>query len=172
MCEGEGFLEDCILALRTFLAQSPLLATVSVDASYSSRRVSSLLSTFTSASIRTYKLEVPGCSTDLKLLIASATPLLLPRMIHFECTSSQYHGPMTIKFIQSLLDVIKSRWHVERREVAKLRSVRLCFECVVIVEGAEELFSMMDCLRVLKAEGLDIVVFQSCNDGLTRQQLL
>ncbi len=92
------------------------------------------------------------------MLSASATPLLLPHMTHFECMSRKDRGAMTVGFMRSFLDVIQSRWCVERREVEKLRSVRLCFEHVVIVGGAEELSSMLNCLRVPKAEGLDIVV--------------
>ncbi|KAF9025168.1 hypothetical protein BDZ89DRAFT_90238 [Hymenopellis radicata] len=166
--------EDYVSAFRTFLAQSPMLASVEIEASHLPRPIHNhqFISSFTSASIRTLKLGVKFHIEDLVLLTASATPLLVPNMTHFECTSRQetYDGMWSM--VHSAIDVVQSRWHVTRNDVAKLEYVRLCFGHALEddEEVKEKLRRTIDCLRVLKAEGLDIVIFECrvnefCDNG-------
>ncbi|KAF9010352.1 hypothetical protein BDZ89DRAFT_1078150, partial [Hymenopellis radicata] len=169
--EDDDVMEDCVFALKTFLAQSPLLDTVLFHGAYLATPVTSLISTFMSASIETFKLYVYYESNeDLELLTASATPLLLPNLTHFKCTSCRLDDSITAQFIRSLLDVIQTRWHVERRGVTKLQSVELSFELDRDAAVDGELSFMIYYLRVLEEEGLDIAVFRF--QGSIRQQLL
>ncbi|KAF9008507.1 hypothetical protein BDZ89DRAFT_1048197 [Hymenopellis radicata] len=106
--------------------------------------------------IQTFKLEVTEATGDLVDLAASATPLLLSQMIHFECTITYCLD--LVQFLRSLTLMIQSRWHIDRREVARLQSVRLSIGHSYNAE--EELCRMIGCLRMLRAEGLTVVVFR------------
>ncbi|KAF9012187.1 hypothetical protein BDZ89DRAFT_1142966 [Hymenopellis radicata] len=146
--------EGCISALRSFLAQSSL-ASVDIEV-VNCTAISRLVSTFMSSSIQTFKLEVTEATGDLVDLAASATPLLLSQMIHFECTITYCLD--LVQFLRSLTLMIQSRWHIDRREVARLQSVRLSIGHSYNAE--EELCRMIGCLRMLRAEGLTVVVFR------------
>ncbi|KAF9025170.1 hypothetical protein BDZ89DRAFT_1135616 [Hymenopellis radicata] len=155
--EVEGYTSS----LRTFLANSPMLTSISVQAPSSSRSCPFIL-TFTSPTIQSLTLDITGNHDDLVPLVASATPLLVPHMTYLDCTSSRFLAN-TALLVQTLFAVIQSRWRVERGEVAKLQSVRLFFGYKYRAGGDEdsdELGRMIDSLRVFKEEGLDVVVFQ------------
>ncbi|KAF8919224.1 hypothetical protein CPB85DRAFT_1249065 [Mucidula mucida] len=99
--EGLNATQPHVLALRTFLAHSPLLASISYVAT-SAQLCYLISSTFTSVSIQTFKFDISGLTDVVLPLVAFATPLLLPKMTVFECTNSPHDPDM----VQTLLAVI------------------------------------------------------------------
>lgn len=79
-------------------------------------------------------------------------------MINFECTISR--SPDAMRFVESLTEVIQSRWHVERSDMARLQSVRIFIGQLFCDAAKEDLCRLIDCLRKFRAEGLSVYVFK------------